>query len=165
MAMGWQAQGQHTALRKQASVLLELEPFGLIWSWRSRLHALSYLSKGHADERLQSLIPVVMAGIIAVYSLVIAVLIAGSLDPDKRYSLFKWVEKIYWAGERSHWWVASGFLHLGAGLSVGLTGLAAGYAIGIVGDTVWIDFYSTCWKLALTPRRGFEHTCNNRGYS
>ncbi|KAL9005935.1 MAG: hypothetical protein Q9188_001300 [Gyalolechia gomerana] len=28
----------------------------------------------------------------------------------------------------------SGFLHLGAGLSVGLTGLAAGYAIGIVGD-------------------------------
>lgn len=30
----------------------------------------------------------------------------------------------------------SGFLHLGAGLSVGLTGLAAGYAIGIVGDVV-----------------------------
>jgi len=28
----------------------------------------------------------------------------------------------------------SGFLHLAAGLSVGLTGLAAGYAIGIVGD-------------------------------
>lgn len=28
----------------------------------------------------------------------------------------------------------SGFLHLAAGLCVGLTGLAAGYAIGIVGD-------------------------------
>ena len=28
----------------------------------------------------------------------------------------------------------SGFLHLGAGLSVGLSGLAAGYAIGVVGD-------------------------------
>ena len=27
-----------------------------------------------------------------------------------------------------------GFVHLGAGLSVGLSGLAAGYAIGIVGD-------------------------------
>lgn len=27
-------------------------------------------------------------------------------------------------------------MHLGAGLSVGLTGLAAGYAIGIVGDVV-----------------------------
>lgn len=28
----------------------------------------------------------------------------------------------------------SGFLHLGCGLSVGFTGLAAGYCIGVVGD-------------------------------
>lgn len=28
----------------------------------------------------------------------------------------------------------SGFMHLACGLSVGLTGLAAGYSIGIVGD-------------------------------
>lgn len=27
-----------------------------------------------------------------------------------------------------------GFLHLGAGLAVGLSGLAAGFAIGVVGD-------------------------------
>ncbi|KAI3360004.1 hypothetical protein L3Q82_014335 [Scortum barcoo] len=32
---------------------------------------------------------------------------------------------------RGHGW---SFLHLGAGLSVGLSGLAAGFAIGIVGD-------------------------------
>lgn len=32
----------------------------------------------------------------------------------------------------------SGFMHLGAGMSVGLTGLAAGYAIGIVGDAVGV---------------------------
>ncbi len=32
--------------------------------------------------------------------------------------------------------LGSGFMHLGAGLSVGLTGLAAGYAIGVVGDAV-----------------------------
>ena len=30
--------------------------------------------------------------------------------------------------------VYRGFVHLGAGLSVGLSGLAAGYAIGVVGD-------------------------------
>lgn len=30
--------------------------------------------------------------------------------------------------------VFRGFVHLGAGLSVGLSGLAAGFAIGIVGD-------------------------------
>ena len=30
--------------------------------------------------------------------------------------------------------LSRGFVHLGAGLSVGLSGLAAGYAIGVVGD-------------------------------
>lgn len=59
-----------------------------------------------------------MSGIIAVYALVIAVLISGELrpPPEKNYSLF------------------SGFMHMAAGLSVGMTGMAAGYAIGIVGD-------------------------------
>jgi len=66
---------------------------------------------------MKSIIPVVMAGIIAIYGLVVAVLIAGQLaEPNKGYTPFK------------------GFLHLGAGLSVGLSGLAAGFAIGIVGD-------------------------------
>ena len=59
-----------------------------------------------------------MSGIIAVYALVIAVLIAGDMNPppQQNYSLF------------------TGFMHLAAGLSVGLAGLAAGYAIGVVGD-------------------------------
>ncbi|XP_042880732.1 V-type proton ATPase 16 kDa proteolipid subunit [Penaeus japonicus] len=66
---------------------------------------------------MKCIIPVVMAGIIAIYGLVVAVLIAGKLDAaDKGYSLYQ------------------GFVHLGAGLSVGLSGLAAGFAIGIVGD-------------------------------
>ncbi|KAI1648759.1 V-type ATPase [Daldinia loculata] len=70
------------------------------------------------DLIMKCLIPVVMSGIIAVYSLVIAVLIAGDMDPPSRqsYSLF------------------TGFMHLGCGLSVGFTGVAAGYCIGIVGD-------------------------------
>lgn len=66
---------------------------------------------------MKSIIPVVMAGIIAIYGVVVAVLIAGQLGPaSPDYTLYK------------------GFVHLGAGLSVGLSGLAAGYAIGIVGD-------------------------------
>ncbi len=40
------------------------------------------------------------------------------MDPHKDYPLF------------------NGFIHLAAGLCCGMTGLAAGYAIGIVGDTV-----------------------------
>jgi len=65
---------------------------------------------------MRSLIPVVMSGIIAVYGLVVSVLISGSLDPGLEYPLFK------------------GFVHLGAGLACGLTGMAAGYAVGHVGD-------------------------------
>lgn len=70
------------------------------------------------DLIMKCLIPVVMSGIIAVYSLVVSVLIAGDMNPPTKgsYSLF------------------SGFLHLGCGLSVGFTGLAAGYCIGVVGD-------------------------------
>lgn len=33
------------------------------------------------------------------------------------------------------WFICRSFLDLGAGLSVGLSGLAAGFAIGIVGDS------------------------------
>merc|ERR1719483_542233 len=68
---------------------------------------------------MKSIIPVVMAGIIAIYGVVVAVLIAGQLAP---------------AGVGSDYTLYKGFVHLGAGLSVGLSGLAAGYAIGIVGD-------------------------------
>lgn len=63
---------------------------------------------------MKSIIPVVMAGIIAIYGLVVAVLIAGDLD--SKMPLFK------------------SLLQLGAGLAVGFSGLAAGLAIGIVGD-------------------------------
>lgn len=63
-----------------------------------------------------------MAGILAVYALVISVLIASDLKPPspggKNYTLF------------------AGFMHMAAGLSVGLAGAAGGYAIGIVGDVV-----------------------------
>merc|ERR1712123_104544 len=66
---------------------------------------------------MKSIIPVVMAGIVAIYGVVVAVLIAGQLEPaGDKYTLYR------------------GFVHLGAGLSVGLSGLAAGYAIGVVGD-------------------------------
>lgn len=64
----------------------------------------------------QSIIPVVMAGIVAIYGLVVAAVISNNIRPPPEYKLYQ------------------GFLHLGAGLAVGLSGLAAGFAIGVVGD-------------------------------
>ncbi|KAG2338244.1 V-type ATPase [Suillus weaverae] len=66
------------------------------------------------DLMMKCVVPVIMAGIIGIYGLVVSVLISSSLDA--RMTL------------------AQGFIDLGAGLSVGLAGLAAGFAIGIVGD-------------------------------
>lgn len=40
---------------------------------------------------MKSIIPVVMAGIIAIYGLVVAVLIAGALDKPPTYDLYKLV--------------------------------------------------------------------------
>lgn len=68
------------------------------------------------DLIMKSLIPVIMSGILSVYGLVVAVLIAGGLNPAENYSLFH------------------GFMHLACGLCVGFAALAAGYSIGIVGD-------------------------------
>lgn len=41
------------------------------------------------DLIMKSIIPVVMAGIIAIYGLVVAVLIAGKLEQPAKYSLYK----------------------------------------------------------------------------
>jgi len=67
------------------------------------------------DLIVKNIVPVIMAGIIGIYGLVVSVLISDGLKQDN-YALF------------------TGFIQLGAGLSVGLAGLAAGFAIGIVGD-------------------------------
>jgi len=66
------------------------------------------------DTIVKSCTPVVMAGILSIYGLVVSVLIVPGLNQNM--SLFQ------------------SFIQLGAGLSVGLGGLAAGFCIGIVGD-------------------------------
>ncbi|MCJ1329157.1 H(+)-transporting V0 sector ATPase subunit c [Thelotrema lepadinum] len=66
------------------------------------------------DLIVKNIVPVIMAGIIGIYGLVVSVLISSGLKQEL---------PLY-----------AGFIQLGAGLSVGLAGLAAGFAIGIVGD-------------------------------
>ncbi|CAK7265480.1 vacuolar ATPase V0 domain subunit c [Sporothrix epigloea] len=67
------------------------------------------------DLIVKNIVPVIMAGIIGIYGLVVSVLISDNLK-QQDYALY------------------TGFIQLGAGLAVGLAGLAAGFAIGIVGD-------------------------------
>merc|ERR1712023_325622 len=67
------------------------------------------------DLVMRSIIPVVMAGVLGIYGLITAVIINGKME-SASYSAY------------------SGYAHLGAGLTVGMSSLAAGLAIGIVGD-------------------------------
>ncbi|KAL3899982.1 MAG: hypothetical protein SGCHY_001661 [Lobulomycetales sp.] len=63
---------------------------------------------------MKNVVAPVMAGIIGIYGLVVAALLSSGLAI--KMNLF------------------AAFIQLGAGLSVGLAGLAAGFTIGVVGD-------------------------------
>ncbi|GAB4819232.1 hypothetical protein N2152v2_006278 [Parachlorella kessleri] len=67
---------------------------------------------------MKSIVPVVMAGVLGIYGLIIAVIISTGINQtaDKAYYLF------------------DGYAHFASGLACGLAGLGAGMAIGIVGD-------------------------------
>ncbi|GMY05637.1 V-type proton ATPase 16 kDa proteolipid subunit isoform X3 [Fagus crenata] len=66
---------------------------------------------------MKSIVPVVMAGVLGIYGLIIAVIISTGINPKaKSYYLF------------------DGYAHLSSGLACGLAELSAGMAIGIVGD-------------------------------
>ena len=69
----------------------------------------------HPEFIYRGLMPIIMAGIVGIYGLVTAVIIAPSVK-DTGYSLF------------------NGYANLAGGLSVGLTGLASGMCIGVAGD-------------------------------
>ncbi|KAK5047730.1 H(+)-transporting V0 sector ATPase subunit c [Exophiala bonariae] len=68
------------------------------------------------DQLIKYCMPTVMAGIIAIYGLVISMMISTTLSSTRATPL------------------AASMTHLGAGLATGLSGLSAGFAIGIVGD-------------------------------
>ncbi|CAL9062649.1 unnamed protein product, partial [Musa banksii] len=76
---------------------------------------------------MKSIVPVVMAGVLGIYGLIIAVIISTGINPKaKSYYLF------------------DGYAHLSSGLACGLAGLSAGMAIGIVGDAgvSYLEYYN-----------------------
>ena len=64
---------------------------------------------------IKSVIPVIMAGILGIYGLIVAVILHQNIKPDG-YSMF------------------DGWKHLASGLCCGLSSLGAGVSIGIAGD-------------------------------
>ncbi|KAE9357581.1 hypothetical protein PF008_g3105 [Phytophthora fragariae] len=71
------------------------------------------------DLAMRNIIPVVMAGVLGIYGLIVAVIVQGLIDPPN--------------GNAPKYGSYTGFAHLAAGLCCSLSGLAAGIAIGVVG--------------------------------
>eukprot|EP01055_Gregarina_sp_Pseudo9_P002294 Gregarina_sp_Pseudo_9__2293@NODE_2614_length_935_cov_1815_686384_g2397_i0_p1_GENE_NODE_2614_length_935_cov_1815_686384_g2397_i0NODE_2614_length_935_cov_1815_686384_g2397_i0_p1_ORF_typecomplete_len174_score33_69ATPsynt_C/PF00137_21/1_2e17ATPsynt_C/PF00137_21/3e20DUF373/PF04123_13/0_028MtrG/PF04210_13/1_9e02MtrG/PF04210_13/5_7TMEM238/PF15125_6/4TMEM238/PF15125_6/1_1e03TMEM238/PF15125_6/1_3e02_NODE_2614_length_935_cov_1815_686384_g2397_i0196717 len=68
------------------------------------------------DLIMKNVIPVVMAGILGIYGLIMGIIINQSMGDLKEYSQ------------------SAAYGHLASGITVGLSALSAGLAIGIVGD-------------------------------
>lgn len=113
---------------------------------------ISAMSVLRPDLMMKCVIPVIMAGIIAVSTLPLLNLVSHGAHPSPQRSTVssclcsspETVSAALTVDPRTHayFWptvamemtLFQGFVQLGAGLSVGLAGLAAGFAIGVVGD-------------------------------
>jgi len=93
-------------------------------AYGTALSGLGIMNMGIAspDLLMKNIIPVVMAGVLGIYGLIVGVILNGKMtqpaaeDGEITYSQYK------------------GFAHLAAGLCVGLSSLASGIAIGIAAD-------------------------------
>lgn len=74
---------------------------------------IAMMSMRRPDMFMKGIIPVVMAGVNAIYGLVLSVIISGRVEP---------------AGGQYH--IYDGFAHFFAGLVCGLCSLGGGYAVG-----------------------------------
>jgi V-type H+-transporting ATPase 16kDa proteolipid subunit len=75
----------------------------------------------HPGSVMKNVIPIVMAGVIGIYGLIVGVILAQAIDVP--------------GNDRSNVYsIYTGMAHLSAGLCCGISGLAAGLCIGVVGD-------------------------------
>ena len=85
---------------------------------------ISALGVGKPEMVMKSIVPIVMAGVLGIYGLIVAVILQGSISkPEEANGAFTTKFSSF-----------SGYAYLSAGLCCGLSGLAAGMAIGVVGD-------------------------------
>eukprot|EP00316_Scyphosphaera_apsteinii_P021728 CAMPEP_0119305486 /NCGR_PEP_ID=MMETSP1333-20130426/6480_1 /TAXON_ID=418940 /ORGANISM="Scyphosphaera apsteinii, Strain RCC1455" /LENGTH=174 /DNA_ID=CAMNT_0007308589 /DNA_START=53 /DNA_END=577 /DNA_ORIENTATION=+ len=93
---------------------------GSAWGTGKAAMGISSIGVAKPEIVMKNIIPVVMAGVLGIYGLIIAVIIgngvSGMTNNKVTYSQF------------------TGYAHLSAGLCCGFSGLAAGVAIGVAGD-------------------------------
>eukprot|EP00546_Thalassionema_frauenfeldii_P013499 CAMPEP_0178913532 /NCGR_PEP_ID=MMETSP0786-20121207/10896_1 /TAXON_ID=186022 /ORGANISM="Thalassionema frauenfeldii, Strain CCMP 1798" /LENGTH=205 /DNA_ID=CAMNT_0020586287 /DNA_START=45 /DNA_END=662 /DNA_ORIENTATION=+ len=112
-----------------------LANWGSAWgTWKAGLGVCS-MGVNYSKGVIKNIVPIVMAGVLGIYGLIVAVIITQSIstpssDGSTSYSVF------------------NGWSHLAAGLCCGLSCLAAGGTIGVIGDSGVRNFglKATCGK-------------------
>jgi V-type H+-transporting ATPase 16kDa proteolipid subunit len=104
-----------------AAACMILANFGSAWgTWKAGM-GVCRAGIGYPQGVIKNIVPIVMAGVLGIYGLIVAVIISQSIsspayDGTTTYSLY------------------SAYAHLAAGLCCGLSCLAAGGTIGVIGD-------------------------------
>lgn len=96
-----------------------LSAWGSAWgTWRAGL-GVCYMGVDHVQGIIKNIIPIVMAGVLGIYGLIVSVIVAQAIVPP---------------GDANQYSTYTGYTHLAAGLCCGISCLAAGGTIGILGD-------------------------------
>jgi len=104
-----------------ASGCMILSSWGSAWgTWRAGL-GVCHMGIDHPKGIIKNIVPIVMAGVLGIYGLIVSVIITQAISSPggtgyNTYSIF------------------NGYVHLAAGLCCGLSCLAAGGTIGVIGD-------------------------------
>jgi len=104
-----------------AASCIILANFGSAWgTWKAGLGVCS-MGVNYPRGIIKNIVPIVMAGVLGIYGLIVAVIIAQAISPPN-------------ADSSTSYSIYNGWAHLAAGLCCGLSCLAAGGTIGIIGD-------------------------------
>lgn len=95
-------------------------------TWKSALGLATIAKlprhKVQTEMVMKSIMPVILSGVCGIFGLIIAVIIASNMRGPSPNSM------------QTTYAIYTGYAHLGAGLTVGLSNLASGLAIGMSGD-------------------------------
>ena len=95
---------------------LILSNFGAAYGTCKSSLGISFTGIKTPEKIMRSIFPVIMAGILGIYGLIISVILLQKIN-ETNYSYYE------------------GFSHMASGLCCGLASLSSGLAIGVVGET------------------------------
>jgi len=98
-----------------------LANFGSAWgTWRAGM-GVCKMGIDYPKGVIKNIVPIVMAGVLGIYGLIVSVILAQAIRPPA-------------SGGYTSYSLYTGYAHMAAGLCCGISCLAAGGTIGVIGD-------------------------------